>query len=286
MINQRIRRTNRSLSSAVVVMAMALVGALTACSPPVATSSSRCAVGLNTISCSYRTLRVGSDSRAVHYQTPLGEAPEGGWPVAIMFQGTGFSPLFTWAMIDGAPFGGFHQTEVVKELLDRGYAVLTPETQLNGFTFWSTNNPLMADYWNTADHRFMLAIFDAIDDGRFGDLSSDDWFAAGISSGGYMTSRMALAYPGRFKALAIAAGSYATCVGPICNVDYIPADHPPTLFLHGLLDPIVPLFTMDAYYERLNQSGVQTRRVVENLAGHRWISTSPSEVRRWFDRFR
>ena len=68
------------------------------------------------------------------------------------------------------------------------------------------------------DHAFRTPkIFDAIAAGTFGPLNSNRLFATGIER---ITSRMAVSYPGKFKALAIAAGSYAPrrilCdVGPV-----------------------------------------------------------------------
>jgi len=79
----------------------------------------------------------------------------------------------------------------------------------------------------------MLAILSEINNpnGIFGHLNNKNKFATGISSGGCMTSRMAVSYEGEFRALAIAAGSYATCGGILCVIPiFLPRDHPPTLF--------------------------------------------------------
>lgn len=239
------------------------------------------------LTCPYQvvTLQAAGEHRDVLWQVPRGAAPAGGWPVAILFQGTGATPALTWTATPIEPFGAYAQTQVVQRLLDNGYAVLTPATHLGGFTFWDTNNPLVQDYLASNDHAFMLGIFDAISAGRFGPLDDGRLFAAGISSGGYMTSRMAVSYPGRFRALAIAAGSYATCAGILCDIGPVTAEHPPTLFLHGLLDPVVPIVTMEAYADKLGSVGVPVRKVVEATALHRWIAASPDEVLSWFRRF-
>ncbi|HNB95792.1 MAG TPA: hypothetical protein PLX07_12505, partial [Microthrixaceae bacterium] len=84
------------------------------------------------------------------------------------------------------------------------------------------------------------------------------------------------------KALAIQSASYATCAGPLCSIGPIPADHPPTLFLHGNLDPVVPVGTMWAYAGALNAAGRPTRVVVDPLSLHRWIPQAPGEVVNWF----
>lgn len=271
-----------------LLAAMALATLATACSPAPVGSSSRCTTNAALLSCPKQTtaLLAAGVWREVHHQVPRGVAPAGGWPTVIMFQGTLATAALTWSASPLAPFGAYHQTQVVQYLLDAGFAVLTPETHLAGLTFWDTNNVLVPDYLQSSDHALMLAMFDAIDDGRFGALDGARLFATGISSGGYMTSRMALAYPGRFRALAIQSASYATCAGILCDVGPVPEDHPPTLFLHGALDPVVPIFTMDAYRTKLAGRGVPTRRVVDTLSLHEWIPQAPGEIRAWFSRFR
>ena len=100
-------------------------------------------------------------------------------------------------------------------------------------------------------------LFDELDAGTFGPVDPRRMYATGISSGGYMSSRMADAYPGRFRALAIQSASYAWCSGPACTIPTLPEDHPPTLFLHGALDLTVPLYTMDLYHDELVDEGVE-----------------------------
>jgi poly(3-hydroxybutyrate) depolymerase len=172
----------------------------------------------------------------------------------------------------------------VEQLLSNGFAVLAPQTHLDGVTFWDTDIPPFSFDWDLApDNALMLAIFDAIGDGTFGSLNPGRLYATGISSGGYMTSRMAVSYRGKFKALAIQSASYATCpVGPACDVPVLPTDHPPTLFLAGLLDPLVPLWTVQAYYNRLVAEGIKTQLIVDDLASHQWIPAAPNAVVDWF----
>lgn len=277
------RRSMLRSASILVVAAMSVLG-LVGCSPAPVPASSRCTSDAVVLSCPYRstTIVAAGELRQVLWQVPSGTAPTGGWPTVIMFQGTGATPALTWTASPVEPFGAYAQTQTVQNLLDNGFAVLTPATHLGGFTFWDTNNPLVPNYGDSGDHALMLELFDALDAGVFGDARTTRLYAAGISSGGYMTSRMAVSYPGRFRALAIASGSYATCIGILCDVGPIPADHPPTLFLHGGLDPIVPLLTMDLYRDELTRAGIETRRVVDPLALHRWISASPGEVLDWF----
>lgn len=245
---------------------------------------SPCEETATTITCPKMTIELGPWQRDVHYQVPPGEPPPGGWPGVLMFQGSFFSAESTWDATDDLPFGAYHQTRTVKRLLDGGYAVITPEAKLDGGTFWDTNVPPYSLNWEASeDHLLMLEIFAAIEDGTFGPLDPARLFAAGISSGGYMTSRMAVSYPGKFRALAIAAGSYATCSGPLCVVPELDGSHPPTLFLHGEIDVTVPLATAEVYYEELVASQVDARLVTDPVEGHAWIPVSPDEVFMWFE---
>lgn len=204
-----------------------------------------------------------------------------------MFQGSFFTAELTWSSTNAMPFGAYHQTDVVRRLLDRGYAVITPEAHIGGSTFWDTNVPPWSLAWTTSpDHAFMTTIFSMIDAGTFGPLDGDGLFATGISSGGYMASRMALAYPERFRAVAIQSASYAACSGPLCVIPSLPSTHAPTLFLHGSADVVVPVLTARAYDAALRSQGTPTRFVSDLLSGHEWIRQAPAEVPAWFDRYR
>lgn len=253
-------------------------------------AASPCTASATAVTCSYdhRDLPVdllGIVKRRVYFGLPAGTPPVGGWPVVLLFQGSFFSAELSFHGNQGDPFGAYYQALTVKQLLDAGFAVLAPQTHLAGATFWDTNVPPWSVTWELSpDHQFMLAIFDAIQGGKFGagQLNAFRLYATGISSGGYMTSRMAVSYPGRFKALAVASGSYATCGGPLCVVPELPASHPPTLFLHGKDDAIVPVWTMDLYHTRLVAEGHTTQVILHDGAGHEWIPEAPNAIVSWF----
>lgn len=236
------------------------------------------------ISCSYQSLTLASSnitSRETIYQLPLGTPPAEGWPVALIYQGTAFPVEFT--RNSNAPFGGFYETKTIKTLLDNGYAVLAPRAPID--LAWLTNSagPLTV-YEITTDYVFLNNVLDAIKQGDFGPLNAQRQYATGISSGGYNTSRMAVSFEGEFKALAIQSGSYATCLGPVCVMPLqIPEDHPPTLFLQGFLDLIVPWWSMDLYYDRLMYEGVTTEVHTNLLAGHEWFPESAGLILDWFN---
>jgi poly(3-hydroxyoctanoate) depolymerase len=257
----------------------------------VAHAQSRCSERAKTllrpaeVSCSYQSSWIDSGlvgQRKVIYQTPLGTPPAAGWPVVLVYQGS-FFPLNDFSYTSNLPFGGYYQGKLIQLLLDNGYAVVAPSAPAD--LFWQTNLPGLAEaYTLSTDYDFLGNVFDAIGAGVFGPLDPQRQYATGISSGGYNTSRMAVSFPGRFRALAIQSGSYATCSGPLCSVPAVlPADHPPTLFLHGFIDPVVPWWTMDLYYARLQGQGIATAVYTEPLGGHAWFASSPTRILDWFD---
>ena len=278
--------------------ALALVGLVTTATlgllppSPAAAVPSRCTTVDGAVSSTTTcpktevTLRTGLTGlvrRDVHYQTPLGTAPAGGWPAVVIWSPSIYSAELAWTGNSLLPAGAYHDTLQIKALLDNGFAVITPESHLEGFTFWDTNNPLTPIWSLAPDRSFTDTILSQIRRGRFGPIDSDRLFSTGMSSGGYMTSRMAVSYPGVFKALAVQSGSYATCLGPICNVpSRFTTAHAPTLFLHGTADLIVPAATMYPYRDRLAAAGVPTRTVLRSGAGHEFLPESPAEVVNWF----
>ncbi len=269
-------------SSVVIAMLVLACGAPKVAVPP----SSPCVATETSVECPYltTTLTVGALSRNVYSKAPSGDVPDGGWPAVIGFQGSYVGAANMWHGQAGESFGALYQTQTLSTLLEAGYVVLTPEVKGAGATFWDTNVPPYAGDWESStDHQFMVAIFAAIKAGTFGSVDSAQLYAMGISSGGYMTSRMAVSYPGTFRALAIASGSYANCGGPICNIPLpLPSDHPPTLFLHGEKDLIVPIATMTRYRDALDTLGVTTQTVTNPQKGHEWLPEAPAAVRDFF----
>ncbi len=271
--------------------------------PPATPPGSRCTVGptVHDIDCSHETATIAG--RTVLWQTPLGVPPASGWPTVFIYQGSLLSPdgqsilaphgMWQVTAQDAANDGIFAdyvlaqlttQTSIIKQLLDGGYAVVTPTADTSGFA-WDTNLPPWDVDWPPApDSTFLSGLFAALASGQLGPLSTTRWYATGVSSGGFMTSRMAVSYDGRFRALAVAAGSYATCGGlPTCLVPTLPADHPPTLFLHGAQDPLVPVSQMYTYFDALVSMGADTKALVDANAKHGWIPAAPAAIVAWFD---
>jgi predicted esterase len=206
--------------------------------------------------------------------------------VAFFFQGSFVAATGTFVAKKDDRFGLFNMTLTVKELLDHGYAVLAPNAVVEGRTAWQTNVPPWSTLWSTSsDDAFMKAIFEAIGEGKFGALDASRLYAMGISSGGFMTSRMAVSYAGKFRALAVHSGGYATC-GATCTLPAsMPSDHPPTLFLHGAEDTIAAPSTMEMYRDALVAEGRTVQTLIDPKAGHEWLTAGPAAIRAWFDAY-
>lgn len=246
-------------------------------------TGSRCTVTESTVSCTHHVtpLLAGPGViREVYWQTPLTPMPAGGHPAVIVFQGSFGGPALTWSTLSkSTPFGGFYQGVLHARLLDKGFTVIAPSAAAG--SVWQSNTG--AIWETTTDSVFMRGLLDAIAKGTYGAVDAKRLYATGVSSGGYMTSRMAVSYAGKFRALAIQSGSYATCLGAICNVpDALPADHPPTLFLHGEKDATVPIATMTPYFDKLKARGVATEKAIDPAAAHEWLSVAPERITAWF----
>jgi len=247
-----------------------------------------CNTSADAVVCAHSTVVVadGLLGRDVHFALPRGTPPAAGWPVVVFFQGSLFSAEFSFdASVDDA-FGRFELARTVSALLDAGFAVIAPEALGEGTTAWQTNVPPASLLWEgSSDDQLMLALFAAFDgsgkDAVFGDVDGDRLYATGISSGGFMTSRMAVSYPGRFRALAIHSGGYATC-SALCLLPSLPADHPPTFFVHGAADLVVTAAIMELYRDALDDEGVEVDSVIVEGGAHEWLAAAVTAVPSWF----
>jgi predicted esterase len=223
----------------------------------------------------------GTDTRRIYWNTPADGPPAGGWPAVVLYQGSIYGPSLSWdvSLPKSTGFGGYFQVVLIAKLLESGFTVIQPEAQ--GGLAWNTNDG--SNYDASPDAVFIPELLAEMASEKFGPINMSRLYATGISSGGYMTSRMAVSYPGRFRALAIESGSYATCLGPICMIpSVLPADHPPTLILHGDADTIVPVSTAKAYYDALVSNGIEAKFIEDPTAGHQWLEVAPSAVTSWF----
>lgn len=255
--------------------------------------STRCS-GSNTttIVCSYQYLVLPESNRSVYFQLPDGNPPSAGWPFVVFFQGSFFGPEFDWNLSASDPFGAIRQIDMFWELLTKGIAVVAPSA-LDSLA-WETNAPpydVDPNLWYKSDDFLMMSeLLNATASATlpFGaPLDNDNVFAMGISSGGYMTSRVAIDLPpGTFRAVVDSNGAYMTCLGPACVTPAkVPSTHPPTMLLYGGLDPLVPFWTVLDYQATLKASNVTVKAVRCLTCTHEWIPDAKASVVPFFEAF-
>ncbi len=247
------------------------------------TPKSECESGPLSLSCPAHHVVVLE--RDIYFSAPSSRPPSEGYPVVMLFQGAFVAAGTFWDAPRLAPRGMAHQVELTRELLEAGFLVLTPETLGEGLTAWNTNLPQWVDDWDSSpDALLMEAIFACLEEGLFGPVDLSRVHAGGISSGGYMTSRLAIRWPERLASVVVASGSYATCAGGLCDVpETLDPAHPTTLFLHGALDLIVPRATMEDYADALELAGVEVEKEIAWAGGHGWRSDAPRHIRKWVE---
>jgi pimeloyl-ACP methyl ester carboxylesterase len=182
---------------------------------------SRCSSGSGPINCEHEVTHI--EGRWVGWQKPLGVAPEGGWPMVVLYHGWNLmNSQWAWYATPAYSYGLYHKAETIRSLLDSGFVVVTPDA-LARLNYWETNTNRYATadlsaWLSSEDHRFVEAILQEAAGGRFGEVDPASISAIGFSSGAYMTSRMAVNYPERFRAFAVVGGSYYYCSGS-CGED-------------------------------------------------------------------
>jgi len=254
-------------------------------------AQSRCSTSQRGITCSHSSTQfnIAGQKRTVHYQRPASGAVKG---TVIIFHGWNLYADYGWDAQKDDYYGLYNKVRTVQALLEAGYVVITPNAQKPA-GYWDTNespyNTANLVKWeDSPDDELVLALLSGIGEGRFGaGTSLEAVHAVGFSSGGYMTSRMAYNYEGRFKSLAIASASYYYCGGEYCpasiaaSLKSIYKTHPPTLFMHGTKDSLVPVSTSETYYKNLKANNVATRRVTVKNMDHQWMPDAYKEVLAW-----
>lgn len=231
------------------------------------------------VECPFFSTEIGG--REVLWSSNVDHDPHQKKAVVILSQGSWFPVEFSRHRF--LPFGGFFEVQLIQNLLDAGFVVIAPRAI--GKIAWTTNITLK-DYKKSSDYHFFKILFERIEENYFAQVDMTRIFATGVSSGGYNSSRLVSAFPGKIRAMAIQSASYRDCLGPLCRIpSSMSEDHPPTLFLHGEKDLAVPISTAKAYYEQLLDAGVETDFFSDPNAGHGWLEESADLITDWFMRY-
>ena len=184
-------------------------------------------------------------------------------------------------------FGGFAQARFSQKALDKGYAVIAPdsiEPICPNVKNWDYRE-------NSTDTEFFNKLIEWIKNKK--ELDSDKVFVAGISNGAFMASGLAqnIGAP-KIKAVAIASGGNPEntdiSAANNCRTEFnynppkISANHPKALIIHGTLDPIVPFKLGELNAQAIKDAGIESRFLVKQNGSHLWFSEFDDEILEWF----
>lgn len=224
--------------------------------------------------------------RKVYLALPPGKSPEKGWPVAILLHGRGQTA--------GAWFG--------KGLLSRGDQKLFPPLILNAGIVVMAPEALEPfgkgvkqwDFFHrkpehSGDLAFFQNFFQWMEGNRKITFDFSKVYAIGISSGGFMASRLGQVYPEKWAALVVIAAGNADSFPQIPTFpldskalsNEISFQHPPTLIIHGDKDRIVPFVYGERYFQDLKQAGVKAEMLVVPEGGHQWPTQFHERMIKW-----
>jgi acetyl esterase/lipase len=73
----------------------------------------------------------------------------------------------------------------------------------------------------------------------------------------------------------------------ISPINYVSADDPPTLIIHGDKDPLVPIQQAKTMIAKLKKEGVVARLIIKPGGGHGWpgLSRDMPKIADWFDKY-
>jgi len=230
------------------------------------------------------------------------------FPVIIVLHGGGQSA--------DAWFSSNEQSQFVTDALADGYAIIAPNSGspiYSSCTIQTKQWYYEKDWATLDDYDFFNEIFSWINSNQ--DLNSNRVYATGISSGGFMSSRLARSFgTSKLKAIAVhssgdadsithgdqsdlklctfgTGGTIPDACGPTFNnIDSpINTNHPPTLIIHGTYDGMVPVASGEHYYDELNSAGIQVTKFIKTTGGitacHSWFSESSQKILDWFGKY-
>ncbi|MFM8740511.1 MAG: alpha/beta hydrolase family esterase, partial [Cytophagales bacterium] len=166
-------------------------------------------------------LTVDGNARAFIAYLPLGYNNAGKMPLLFVLHGQGGTNT---GMIEIADFRPIADAEKVVVIYPQGIEKV-----------WNDGRPVAANQMGIND----VSFFSQLIDYAVANYSADATkvYATGLSSGGFMSSRLACELSTRIAAIAaVGASIEANSIFPTCN----PAKPTPVIYIHGDSDPLVP----------------------------------------------
>ncbi|MFH1838132.1 MAG: alpha/beta fold hydrolase [Candidatus Kuenenbacteria bacterium] len=249
-----------------------------------------------------------SNNRKAYCQVPTTGS---NFPLIIVLHGGGQNAL-DWFENNNSK----GQVEFVKKALSKGYAVIAPDSETPNYSNCTKNTKQWyyeKDWQNSSDYTFFNEIIPWINNQNI--FNSNRVYATGISSGGFMSSRLARFFgTPKIKAIAVRSAGDADSIthkdrsdmklcsygnntfpkscGPIFNdVNLlINTNHSPTLIIHGSKDGTVPIESANHYYDELISAKIAITKKVKLFGCHTWfnawLNDYDQEILNWFDKYK
>ena len=211
--------------------------------------------------------------RSVCYMLPDAGGPH---PVIVALCGRTQSGM---AYCTGSILGRLSgQHAFARRALELGYAVVAPNPttpRCEGVYQWdyTETDP------NRSDNLFLKRVIDWIKSGKDFPVRKDRIYVVGISSGGFMASRLAQLFADDIAKVVIRSAGNANdmsiegrrCI-PVWGGPHEVKRHPPTMLIHGVRDRLVPVRMSDQYEASLKRAGVEVVYIRAAGKGHRWFT--------------
>lgn len=166
-------------------------------------------------------LTVDGNARTFIVYLPLGYNNTGEMPLLFVLHGQGGTNT---GMIEIADFRPIADAEKVVVIYPQGIEKV-----------WNDGRPVAANQMGINDVSFFSQLIDYAVANYSADASRV--YATGLSSGGFMSTRLACELSTRFAAIAaVGASIEANSIFPNCN----PSKPTPAIYIHGNSDPLVP----------------------------------------------
>lgn len=166
-------------------------------------------------------LTVDGNARAFIVYLPLGYNNAGKMPLLFVLHGQGGTNT---GMIEIADFRPIADAEKVVVIYPQGIEKV-----------WNDGRPVAANQMGINDVSFFSQLIDYAVANYSADASKV--YATGLSSGGFMSTRLACELSTRIAAIAaVGASIEANSIFPNCN----PSKPTPAIYIHGTSDPLVP----------------------------------------------
>lgn len=216
------------------------------------------------------------NDRTFYWIRPDSDPPEEGYPVLFMLHGA--LEQADWYVNSPRLFYS-GQRYFIQQALKEGYLIVVPESG-----YIQSSIPVKA--WdaftkgtdNNSDLQFLKNITTWLQTSCEEHTNPHNQHCLGFSSGGFMASRIGHDQPTLFKSLSIYAAGDANgfdynggrpTFNLSANTTY-PDNHPPTLIITGLFDPIVPIIVSRHLYKGLQEAHIETQLEARILGTHLW----------------